>query len=81
MPPFQNGITNVELSYPLTDELGNLRVLFAGEATDASYYGTVHGAMISAGVNVITIRKTIICKKANTFYLLIEIWSSLIETL
>ncbi len=45
---FQNGITNVELSYPLTDESGNLRVLFAGEATEGSYYGTVHGAMISA---------------------------------
>lgn len=28
--------------------VGELRVLFAGEATDQSYYGTVHGAMNSA---------------------------------
>jgi hypothetical protein len=47
----QNGITNIDLSNPLSDDEGNLRVLFAGEATDASYYGTVHGAMMSAGRN------------------------------
>ena len=44
----QNGITNVDLSHPLTDSDGRLRILFAGEATDGSYYGTVHGAMNSA---------------------------------
>ena len=30
----------------LADPVGG-RVLFAGEATNASYYGTLHGAMLS----------------------------------
>jgi monoamine oxidase len=48
----------VDLAHPLTDESGRLRVLFAGEATDGSYYGTVHGAMNSAEREVGRISKS-----------------------
>ena len=49
-------ITNQDLSLPICDDNGCPRILFAGEATDADHYGTVHGAMSSAEREVLRLQ-------------------------
>jgi Flavin containing amine oxidoreductase len=48
---YENKITNADLKEPLKNSQGDVKVLFAGEATSRSHFSTVHGGKIIRGRN------------------------------